>query len=511
MICIPITAKTQEEALLQIETSVRRADLLELRIDLIDNGNLRILIEKCRLHPASVKIVVTNRRKESSPGRDISRERQRIALLKESVRLGVDYVDVEVDTPEPLLQELLSTVDTHGNRTKVIMSYHDFSGTPSGDVLKNIFGECKRPGISVVKIVTFANRPEDNLTVLSLIPHSLNKNQKIIAFCMGEKGRVSRIMAPILGSYLSFASLNRGAASAPGQLTINETELIMKIAAGDNVERVLSAPSDTQIFGLFGNPVKQSLSLLMHDAALTAMKIEGKYLPFCVHDLASAVQGIRGMDIRGVSVTIPFKISIMAHLDEVDENAVEVGAVNTVVNQNGRLTGFNTDWVGFVQSLKEAMEIKGKVFAILGAGGTARAALFGIRREGGIPIIINRNVERGTALARELGCSFYLLDDILQVTADCLINTTPIGMMPDVDKSPVDKKTLGNYQCVMDVIYNPLKTKLIKDAEDVGCTAIPGIDMFVHQGAEQIKLWTGQDPPRGAMKQVVMEHLLYGN
>jgi shikimate dehydrogenase/3-dehydroquinate dehydratase type I len=511
MICIPITANTHEEALSQIERSCARADVLELRIDLIEDGDLRILIEKCRLCPVPIKILVTNRRKKSSPEEDISGERERIALLEEAIRRGVDYVDIEVDTPETLLQEVLSTAGAHGNRTKVIMSHHDFNGTSSLESLKAIYGRCLRPGVDIVKIVTFANNQEDNLAVLSLIPYSLKKNQEIIAFCMGKQGRTSRIAAPMLGSYLGFASLDRGAASAPGQLTIDEMEQVLKIAAGDSIERSLSAPSDMQIFGLFGNPVKQSLSPLMHDAALRVMKIEGKYLPFCVHDIASAVQGIRGMGLRGISVTIPFKVSIMEYLDEVDEDAAAIGAVNTVVNQNGRLTGFNTDWIGLVQSLKGAMDINGKVIAILGAGGTARAAVFGIRREGGIPIIVNRSLERGKAMAHELGCPFYLLDEINRVAADCLINTTPVGMMPDVEKSPVDKKNLGNYRCVMDVIYNPLKTKLVKDAEDAGCVVIGGIDMFVHQGAEQIKLWTGQEPPRECMKQVVMERLLYGN
>lgn len=511
MICIPITANIQAEALLQIARSCSRADVLELRIDLIEDGDLRILIEKCRLCPVPIKILVTNRRKESSPVGDISGERERIALLEEAIRLGVDYVDVEADTPEPLLQEIVSTAGAHGNRTKVIMSHHDFNGTPSLESLKAIHGKCFRPGVDIVKIVTFANNQEDNLVVLSLISYSLKKNQEIIAFCMGKQGRTSRIAAPMMGSYLSFASLARGAASAPGQLTIDEMEQVMKIAAGDSVERSLSASSDMQIFGLFGNPVKQSLSPLMHDAALRVMKIEGRYLPFCIHDLASAVKGIRGMGIRGISVTIPFKVSVMEYLDEVNEDAAAIGAVNTIVNQNGRLTGFNTDWIGLVQSLKGAVDIKGKVIAILGAGGTARAAVFGIRREGGIPIIINRSLERGKAMARELGCSFYLLDEIDRVAADCLINTTPVGMMPDVGKSPVDKKNLGNCRCVVDVIYNPLKTKLMEDAENAGCIAVSGLDMFVHQGAEQIKLWTGQEPPREYMKQVVMERLLYGN
>jgi shikimate dehydrogenase/3-dehydroquinate dehydratase type I len=512
MICIPITANTQVGALQQIERSLPRADVLELRMDLIRDGDLRRLIERCRLYPVPVKILVTNRSGESSPVEELSVERKRISLLKEAVALGADYVDIEMNTPEPLRRELLSMVDEHGNRTRVIISHHDFSGTPSIVLLKKTFHDCKRTGAGIVKIVTFANNPEDNLTVLGLIPYARNKNQEIIAFCMGEQGRVSRITAPLLGSYLSFASLDRWSGSAPGQLTVDEMEQVMNITrVSGNGESKVSISSDTQIFSLFGNPVKQSLSPLMHDAALAKMKIDGKYLPFHIHDLASAVSGVRGMGIRGVSVTIPFKVAIMAYMDEVDDDALQIGAVNTVVNYNGRLKGFNTDWIGLVQSLREVMDIEGKVFAVLGSGGTARAAVFGIQKEGGIPVVVNRNKERGEHLAQEWGCSFYPLKEINEVRADCLINTTPVGMMPDINESPVNGIVLHNYKWVMDVIYNPLRTKLLKDAAEAGCISIPGLGMFVHQGAEQIKLWTGREPPRELMKQVVMERLLYGS
>lgn len=512
MICIPVTAKTQADALQQIESSIPRADVLELRMDLILDGDLKTLIKSCRSYKIPVKVMVTNRRKESSTVGESSGEVQRIALLKEAVALGADYVDIEIKTPGPMLKEVLSMAAAHGSRTRVIISHHDFNGTPSFESLKNVFHDCVHFDGSIIKIVTFANGPDDNLTVLNLIPYARKKNQDIIAFCMGEQGRVSRIMAPLLGSYLSFASLNRGGESAPGQLTVDEMEKVMRITSASNSgDNKLSVTSEIQIFGLFGNPVKQSLSPLMHDAALAGMKISGKYLPFCIRDLAPAMSGIRGMGIRGVSVTIPFKVTIMAHLDEVDRDAIDIGAVNTVVNDKGRLKGFNTDWIGLIQSLKAAIDIKGKVFAVVGAGGTARAAVFGIYREGGIPVIVNRNVGRGEHLARELGCSFYPLRDIEKVRADCLINTTPVGMMPDIDTSPVDNAILGNYQCVMDVIYNPLKTKMLKDAEKVGCIIVTGLDMFVRQGAEQIKLWTGLEPPRELMKQVVREQLLYGS
>ena len=511
MICIPVTAETQAEALQQIESGIPRADVIELRMDLILDGDLKTLIKSCRSYKIPVKIMVTNRRKESSPAAESPGESQRIALLKEAVALGADYVDIEISTPVPMLKEVLSMAAAHGNRTKVIISHHDFRGTPSIESLKNIFNECTNFSGSIVKIVTFANSPEDNITVLRLIPYARKKNRDIIAFCMGEQGRVSRIVAPVLGSYLSFASLTRGRESAAGQLTVDEMDKVLRIVAKSVGEDKLSPYSEIQIFGLFGNPVKQSLSPLMHNAALAGMKISGMYLPFCVRDLAPAISGVRGMGIRGVSVTIPFKVTIMAHLDDIDRDAIDIGAVNTVVNNKGRLKGFNTDWIGLIQSLKEAIEIKGKEFVILGAGGTARAAIFGIYREGGNPVIVNRNVGRGRHLARELGCPFYSLKDIDKIRADCLINTTPVGMVPDTDASPIDNTMLGNYRCVMDVVYNPLKTKMLRDAEEAGCITVSGLNMFVHQGAEQIKLWTGLEPPRELMKQVVRERLLYGS
>jgi shikimate dehydrogenase/3-dehydroquinate dehydratase type I len=513
MICIPITGSTQEEALLQIETSLSRADVLELRMDLI-SGDLKTLMEKCRSYPISVKILVTNRRRESSSSEDMpgEGERERIAVLKEAVRLGADYVDVELYTPGALRKDVLATAGAHGNRTKVIISHHDFSKTPSFKTLKNIFRRCIESGVSVAKIVTLAKNPEDNFAVLSLIPYARDRKNDVIAFCMGEQGKESRILAPLLGSYLSFASLRDGLASASGQLTIGEMEDIMNLAGqGVYREDKLSVPPNARLFGLLGNPVKQSLSPLMHDAVLKKMKIAARYLPFCVQDIGSAVRGMRGIGICGVSVTVPFKVAVMEHLDETDADARKIGAVNTIVNDKGRLKGFNTDWIGLIKSIGEVMDIKGKVFSILGAGGTARAAVFGIEREGGISVIVNRNVARGENLAKEWGCSFYPLSELGRVRADCLINTTPVGMIPNVDESPVSSAIIVKYRWVVDVIYNPLKTRLVRDAEKVGCITVPGISMFVHQGAEQIRLWTGQEAPREFMKQVVMERLLYGN
>jgi shikimate dehydrogenase len=262
------------------------------------------------------------------------------------------------------------------------------------------------------------------------------------------------------------------------------------------------------IFALFGNPIAHSLSPLMHNAALQKMGVAASYCACRVEDLAEAIERIKKLPLRGVSVTIPFKTEVIPYLDEMDASSQEIGAVNTIShNDTGRLKGYNTDWLGMVRGLEEYLEIKKKSFAILGAGGTARAALFGIQQRGGTPMIVNRTPERGQRLAREFGVSFYPLAQIKDIQADCLINATPVGMAPDKKKSPLARKIIGKFPWVMDCIYNPIKTQLLKYAEEAGCTAINGLGMFVHQGAEQIRIWTGKEPPVEIMREVVLAKL----
>ena len=266
--------------------------------------------------------------------------------------------------------------------------------------------------------------------------------------------------------------------------------------------------SPPAIFALFGNPVGHSLSPLMHNAAYHKMGINASYVPCCVENPEEAIERIKERSIRGASVTIPFKTAVMPYLDEVEDSARTIGAVNTIWHDDkGRLTGYNTDWIGVVLGLEQSLVIQGKTFAILGAGGAARAVVFGILHKGGIPLILNRTTTRGAEMAQEFGCPFYHLSEIGGISADCLINTTPVGMTPEKGKSPIAKEVLTNFRWVMDCIYNPLKTQLLQDAEEAGCTVLNGVGMFVYQGAEQIKIWTGKEPPREFMRQVVLDKL----
>lgn len=264
----------------------------------------------------------------------------------------------------------------------------------------------------------------------------------------------------------------------------------------------------TRSYALFGSPVGHSLSPIMHNAALRYMGINAKYTAIEARSPREAIDRIKGAGIDGAGITIPFKTAIMGCLDEISSDALEIGAVNTITNDNGRLSGSNTDWRGFIRDIKEAgLKIKGKRFAVLGAGGAARSVVFGLIREGGIPVIFNRSTVRGEALARESGCVFLPLDELERMPANVLVNTTPLGMHPRTEESPAGKDLLPRFEWVIDLVYNPLETRLLREAREAGCKTRSGLGMLVHQGAEQLRAWTGQEPPVGLMRDVVESEL----
>ena len=262
------------------------------------------------------------------------------------------------------------------------------------------------------------------------------------------------------------------------------------------------------LYGLFGNPVGHSLSPVMHNAAYQAMSLPAKYLSFQVSSAEEALRRIREMEICGASVTLPFKTAMIAHVDEADEDCRVIGAVNTVRVQEGKIWGTNTDWIGFNRSLKQHLDMGGKTFAVMGSSGAARAAIFGIRKEGGNPLVLYRNPETGNVLARDFDCPCRPLSDLGDTEAHCLINATPVGMAPDAAGTLARKGDLARFKWVMDMVYNPLETSLLKEAQAAGCGVIAGLPMLIFQGAEQIRIWTGKEPPVELMAKVAKEELL---
>ena len=261
------------------------------------------------------------------------------------------------------------------------------------------------------------------------------------------------------------------------------------------------------LFGVFGNPVAHSLSPAMHNRAFEHTGVKAVYLPFCIEDIESGVAAARVLDIKGVSVTLPHKVSVIQWLDDLDPLAQRIHAVNTIVNRNGRLTGYNTDCYGALDALSQQVDIKDKTVAIIGAGGAARAVGYGIVENGGVLTVVNRSEDRGRQLAGDLSSAFLPLADAGDLVCDVLINTTRVGMHPDTAAMPIPAHVLKKGMTVMDIVYTPLATALLKQAQKNGCAVVDGLSMFVRQGARQFELWTGKKAPVGVMRREVREIL----
>ncbi len=275
--------------------------------------------------------------------------------------------------------------------------------------------------------------------------------------------------------------------------------------------------TDTQLCGVLGHPVKHSLSPAIHNAAFRHLGLNYVYLAFPVEDVLHALHGIRALgNLRGFSVTIPHKVSVMAHLDTIDPTARHIGAVNTIVKSDDTLAGYNTDASGALLALQHAgVELAGKQVVVIGSGGAARAITFGLALATparGLTILAIEEEERQT-LARNLreGTTLHIEDHPLDANtlepalaqAQVMIHCTPVGMDPHTEQTCVPQRFFHPNLTVMDIVYNPLDTQLLKEARDAGCPTIRGLEMFLHQAVAQFELWTGQSAPIPVMRQVL--------
>ena len=493
MICIPIIANNLDDALHDMAEASMVADIVELRIDYIRDVDLKRLLEK-RTKP----VIVTNRPVREG-GKFDGSEEERVALLKLAVQLQADYVDIEHDS----IQHISRGMEHHAP-TKLIVSYHNFSKTP--DNLTDIYKKLSQSGADILKIITHANNITDNVRIYRLLQQS---QMPVISFCMGELGIISRILYKRFGSYLTFASLRTGKESAPGQISIHELL---------NTYQAQKQDKRSAIYGLIGNPVSHSISPLIHNTLFKELNFNGIYVPFKVDTIGDFIREFRGLDVKGYSVTIPHKESVVNYLDAIDPMAKKIGAVNTIVNMDGQLAGYNTDCEAAIKVLEDIdqvcssaltkdVHLKGKKVTIVGAGGVARAIAFGLKECQAQITIINRNYARAQSLARDVGCIARKIDDPQAFDTDIVINATPVGMFPKIHETPIEKNKLKTDMIVFDTIYNPIETKLLRDAKAQGCKTINGLSMFVHQAAAQFKLWTGQMPSVEIIEEIAYKHL----
>lgn len=260
----------------------------------------------------------------------------------------------------------------------------------------------------------------------------------------------------------------------------------------------------TELYGILGYPVGHSLSPAMHNAAFQHLGLNKIYLPFPAPEAGAALQAFRTLGVRGASVTIPHKQAVIPFLDSIDPLAAKIGAVNTLLLDSGKVHGCNTDWLGANAALTQFSPLTGKTVALLGAGGSARAIGFGLLEEGAHLTLLSRTPARGQELASTLDCPWRPLADIAELRADILINATSAGMGDDHAHSPVPRRCLGNFGLVMDIVYSPLRTTLLREAAEAGCQTINGLAMLLYQGVAQFELWTGCQAPVTIMRQQLL-------
>ena len=260
----------------------------------------------------------------------------------------------------------------------------------------------------------------------------------------------------------------------------------------------------TEIYGIMGNPVSHSLSPAMHNAAFQHLGLNKVYVPFATEEAATALNAFRALGVKGVSVTIPHKQVLIPYLDKIDPVAAKIGAVNTLVIRGAEVYGCNTDWLGANAALQQFTPLTGKKVLLLGAGGAARAIGFGLLEAGACLTLASRTPSTGQALAEVLGCPWLPLGAVASGQADILVNATSIGMGKNHEQSPIASQNLAAYRWVMDIVYAPLETRLLREAKAAGCQTINGLAMLLYQGVAQFELWTGLPAPLEIMRQALL-------
>ena len=329
-------------------------------------------------------------------------------------------------------------------------------------------------------------------------PEELNPvtSRDVVAVAMGEIGLPARVLALREGSALAYAPV--AAATAPGQIPLRDLKALY---------RAHELTRATQVFGVIGNPIGHSLSPLLHNTGYIAAKKNAVYLPFLVENLKDFLKALPDFGVRGFSVTLPHKEKIFAHLDDVEPLAEKIGAVNTVtVRRHGKLYGSNTDYLGVLRALEKKMQLRGSRVVIYGAGGSARAAAFALAQEGAAVFVCARRPAAARELAEAVGGEPILRSDLRSLEFDALLNATPTGMFPHEKVSPLAAGEL-NCSLVMDLIYRPIRTKLLRLAASRKLACVSGVEMFLAQGFAQWEHWMGSEAPESKMRNAVLRAL----
>jgi len=495
-LCVAIQAGSPAELVARAEAVLKdsksASKFLEFRLDSLPKPAAALpLIKEFLAEHREVTVIATCRRKQFG-GHFEGALTSELDLLSAAAEAGCKLVDLEVESAEEAKPAQLAQwrAKLRAAGAALLVSYHDFAQTKNLEQAA-LRIEAFQPDF--VKVVSTARTLADNLAVLRLI-EDRSLSTHIVGIAMGEEGIVIRVLGPRAGAAFTFASSGDGAETAPGQVTARTLNDLYRVEHLDHA---------TRVFGVAGNPIAHSLSPLMQNTALRRENVNAILLPLKVRKLSDLLTLVRELPLAGVAVTMPLKQEVLPHLANSDPLTSRIGACNTLrTGADGMLYGFNTDVAGVVRPLEKRLKLKGARIAVLGAGGAARAAVFGLVAQGAEIFIVNRTHEKAQALAKEAKAKALKHEQFSRSRFDVLINTTPCGMAGNAQALPIEENEL-NAGLVFDMVYNPLETPLLKLAKERGIPTIGGLEMFVQQGARQFEIWTGKPAPEAEMLRVV--------
>jgi 3-dehydroquinate dehydratase/shikimate dehydrogenase len=448
-------------------------DGIELRIDYSNTLDLTAI--SALRHEFSLPMVFTLR-KQSQGGLYQRDEAQRLQDILALCQINPDYIDIEYDVP----LDFVETLKVQYPHIKIICSYHNFNETPID--LETIFRSMQHACFYAYKLAMKTNNTLDALRLMKFV--NANRTRYFLTgIGMGEGGQCTRILSPVIGNAMHYVCINESQASAPGQLTLNELLTTYSFR---------SLNCESKIYALLGDPVSLSIGHILHNKSLALTHTNGVYVKLRVtqDELPDVIRQCRTLPFAGFSITMPLKETIIPLLDEICQSSQPIKAINSVVLQDEKLIGFNTDGSGAIKAITKNIDIAGQTVVILGAGGAARAIAYEAIQHSANVIILNRTALRAANLAEEFGCRYGELSSLSDLKYQVLINTLPSHVYADQSVTKWFHPDSFPPNCIaMDIVYNPIHTPFLQLAKRANCTCIFGYEMFINQAILQLIRW----------------------
>ena len=485
-VCLAVSADTVDEMLEIAEGMARDNPFVEFRLDYLKQPLAAIPKIRRFLETHQYVTAIATCRRADNGGKFKGSLASELDVLNKAHAAGCQIIDLELESALKTKPEVLARLRKSAG---VIISFHDFRATRN---LEPTLEKMLKMPSDFYKIVTTATTLSDNVTMMKFLQTQSDKHA-LIGVCMGEQGIISRVLSVRAGSVFTFGAVNADLKTAPGQVSARDLRGIYRI------EQVDAA---TRVYGVAGDPIEHSLSPVIMNTALRRENVNGVYVALHAKTLKDLMHCVREIPLHGLSVTMPYKQAMLEHLDNTDAHTAKIGACNTVVRgQEGKLFGFNTDVAGVLRPLEQRLTIEGTKVLVLGAGGAARAAVFGLKERGAEVWILNRTTVKAQKLARQAKARTIKRADLRKTAFDVIVNATPVGMGSTRD-CPLKEDEI-QAKVVFDMVYDPIETRLLQVARAKGIAVIPGVEMFVHQAARQFEIWTGKPAPAGDMLRAV--------